>query len=80
MACGVPVVSNSGPQVEWYCEHGVNSLIAKPFPSAIFEQIELLILNRDLREKLIENGIAKTSDSDWVKESIKIQNFIESNL
>ena len=80
MACGVPVVSNSGPQVEWYCEHGVNSLIAKPFPSAIFEQIELLILNRDLREKIIENGIAKTSDSDWVKESIKIQNFIESNL
>ncbi len=79
MACGVPVVTNSGPQVEWFCHNGVNSLVSPPFPTSIFEQITKLIQNWELRETLIKNGIESTSKSSWLDESVKVQNFIESH-
>jgi glycosyltransferase involved in cell wall biosynthesis len=80
MASGIPVVTNSGPQVEWFCDHGFNCLVSQPFPTSIFEQIKILIENTQLRETLIKNGIESTSKSSWMDESAKIQNYIESHF
>ncbi len=80
MACGVPVVTNSGPQVEWYCEDNVNSLVVDPFPSSIANAIEDLIGNFSLREYLITNGLQKAKETDWASEATKISDYIEAQL
>ncbi|WP_295664286.1 MFS transporter [uncultured Mucilaginibacter sp.] len=80
MACGIPVVSNSGPQVEWYCEDGVNSLVVPPFPTHIADAISRLISDPSLRADLIQGGIQSSLRSSWDSEASKIENFIESQL
>jgi glycosyltransferase involved in cell wall biosynthesis len=80
MACGVPVVSNSGPQVEWYCEDGVNSLVVSPFPTHIADAISRLISDSSLRASLIQGGIQSSLRSSWDSEANKIEDFIESQV
>jgi glycosyltransferase involved in cell wall biosynthesis len=80
MACGVPVVSNSGPQVEWYCKDRVNSLVVPPFPSHIADAISRLILDHSLRASLTQGGIESSLRSSWDLEANKIEDFIESQL
>ncbi len=80
MACGVPVVSNSGPQVEWYCEDSVNSLVVSPFPTHIADAISRLISDRSLRTSLIQGGIQSSLRSSWDSEAHKIEGFIESQF
>jgi glycosyltransferase involved in cell wall biosynthesis len=80
MACGIPVVSNSGPQVEWYCEDGVNSLVVPPFPTHIADAISRLISDPSLRANLIQGGIQSSLRSSWDSEASKIESFIESQL
>lgn len=80
MACGIPVITNNGPQVEWFCEDGVNSLVVEPFPSSILDAVDKLITSPELRSKLIHNGIAKTAETNWENEGEKIRNFIESTI
>ena len=78
MACGVPVISNSGPQVSWYCKDGFNSLVSPPFPSSILDAVDRLIENPNLREQIIKGGIETTSATSWSKEASKIEKFIDS--
>jgi glycosyltransferase involved in cell wall biosynthesis len=80
MAVGVPVVTNGGPHVEWYCEDGVNSLVAPPFPTEMLKRIEMLIQDEELRLKLRENGLKKSRETSWELEAEKIQTFVESKL
>lgn len=77
MACGVPVISNNGPHVEWFCENNVNSLLVPPFPTAILSAVESLIKSDELYKKLRAGGIEKVLNSNWEKESEKIYQFIE---
>jgi len=80
MACGVPVVTNSGPQVNWYCENGVNSLVVQPFPTSILTAIEKIITSSELRKVLISGGLKSSLQTDWANEASRIQNFIEFNV
>ena len=80
MACGIPVVTNSGPHVEWYCKNEENSLVAAPFPSSIASAITRLIEDSDLRAHLRHMGLEKSKMTNWVTESENIQKFIEKNI
>lgn len=80
MASGCPVVTNGGPQVEWYCEDQINSIIVAPTPVDILNGVSSLIRDPSLRERLIKNGLEKTRKTTWEKEMEKIYHYIEDNL
>jgi len=72
MACGVPVVSNRGPHVEWYCKDGENALLVDPTPSAVEEAVARLIESQSLRQKLASGGLHKASLTTWEAEMDRI--------
>lgn len=78
MATGVPVVTNGGPHVEWYCEDRVNSLVVPPFPTPMFKALKTLIEDKELRNSIREGGLLKSQETDWAQEASKIQTFIEA--
>lgn len=80
MASGCPVVSNKGPQVEWFCKDNFNALLAAPTPKAILNAVESLINSYDLRSNLVYNGLATISKTTWNEEMDKIYKYIDSIL
>ena len=77
MACGVPVISNNGPHVEWYCENGENALLVDPTPQSILSAVKSLVEDKDLRQKLASAGISKTNLTTWELEMDKIFAYIK---
>lgn len=80
MASGCPVVTNGGPQVEWFCKNNFNALIASPTPTNLFKAVSELIQNQSLRAKLIENGLQTTSARTWEGEIDKTYHYIVDNI
>jgi glycosyltransferase involved in cell wall biosynthesis len=77
MACGVPVVSNKGPHVEWFCQHMVNSVLTDPVPTAVLQAVEMLVNSRETRQSLATAGLAETAKRTWDSEMERIYNYIE---
>jgi glycosyltransferase involved in cell wall biosynthesis len=77
MACGVPVISNRGPHVEWFCEHMVNSVLADPVPTAVLDAVEMLVNSRETRQSLVNRGLAETGKRTWESEMDRIYDYIE---
>ena len=80
MASGCPVISNSGPCVEWFCKNNENALIAEPTPQGFLSRFQDLYESNSLRQKLIENGLKTTSQRTWESEMDKIFQYIVSNI
>ena len=80
MACGVPVISNNGPQVEWYCEHMKNAYLIDPTPASILEAFETLYRNQEIRQKLVDGGIQKSMQVTWESEMDRIYDYIQLSL
>ena len=80
MACGVPVISNRGPHVEWHCRHGENAYLTDPTPTSVLEAFRELYHNVDLRQKLAEGGVATMKELEWSKEMDKIHDYISVEL
>jgi glycosyltransferase involved in cell wall biosynthesis len=81
MATGCPVISNNGPQLEWFCQNQHNALLAAPTPSAIFQAVQELIDSKELRQKLAENGLQTIQKTTWSNEMDKIFDYVNnSNL
>lgn len=76
MACGVPVISNRGPQVEWYCRHLENAYLVDPTPAAVLRAVEILCADEPLRQKLAEAGVKKTSLVTWESEIDRVYDYI----
>lgn len=76
MASGCPVISNEGPQVEWYCKNNINSLVVAPTPNAIFCAAKSLIDSYELRLKLAQGGLNTSKSTSWEKEMDKIYHYI----
>jgi glycosyltransferase involved in cell wall biosynthesis len=77
MGSGCPVLSNSGPFVEWFCKNEENCLIAEPTASNFLEQFTRLYESKPLREKLVAGGIRSVQDRTWDSEMKKIFNYIQ---
>jgi len=77
MACGVPVISNKGPHIEWFCEHMVNSVLADPVPTAVLQAVEMLVNSKEARQSLVAGGLAETAKRTWESEMERIYNYIE---
>lgn len=77
MACGCPVVSNRGANVEWQLRHEDNALLADPTPDALADALVRLLEDEPLRERLRANGLAFARATDWSAEALKIHDCLE---
>lgn len=80
MASGVPVISNNGPQVEWFCRHGVNAWLADPTPQAMLEAFTTLYRDPMLRQTLADGGLATMAPLDWEAQMTDIYEYVAANI
>ena len=80
MASGCPVITNEGPQVEWFCKNEYNALVVPPTAQHILKAVERLNNDLELRKQLIENGLKTIHATTWEQEMDKIYHYIEENI
>ncbi|PKU25396.1 glycosyltransferase family 4 protein [Telmatospirillum siberiense] len=80
MACGVPVLTNRGPHVEWHCHHDENSYLIDPVPEAVVAGFQALYENLTLRQKLVDGGLKTMAGLSWENEMDKIYDYVERSL
>jgi glycosyltransferase involved in cell wall biosynthesis len=77
MACGCPVVSNKGPNVEWQLKDGENAVLAEPTPEDLATAIVHVLSKTELRQRLIYNGLKFAKATDWFQEGKKVYSYLE---
>jgi len=76
MACGVPVISNKGKNVEWLL-NSQNAVLADSNPEAMVNAVmDVLELPEDEHNRLVSQSIAFARRSDWDKEFDKLAKII----
>ncbi len=79
MACGCPVVSNRGPNVEWLLTPEV-AVLADPTVEALSEAVVALLDDEGRRQALIEAGLALAERTDWAREAEKFARTLEDMI
>ncbi|WP_198007803.1 glycosyltransferase family 4 protein [Afipia sp. 1NLS2] len=77
MACGVPVISNRGPHVEWFCRDMVNSVLVDPVPTAVLQAVKMLVEDLEIRQSLVDGGLAEVAQRTWESEMDHIYQYIQ---
>ncbi|GAB6067977.1 hypothetical protein JCM13664_12960 [Methylothermus subterraneus] len=77
MACGCPVVSNRGPNVEWLLRDGENALLADPTPEGLAQAVIQVLEDDRLHRRLREGGLVSAASTDWMAEAVKIDAFLK---
>ncbi|MCK0511888.1 glycosyltransferase family 4 protein [Aromatoleum buckelii] len=72
MACGCPVVSNQGPNVEWLLKDEQNALLCAPTPAAIADALERILVDSTLRDRIVAGGLAFARQTDWPREGRRV--------
>jgi hypothetical protein len=78
MASGMATVTNNNEDNLWLLKHEENCLVAEPSASAMAEQIERLVDDESLRQKIVKNGL-KTVENEWDWQTDIIWNDIKHN-
>jgi O-antigen biosynthesis protein len=79
MACGCPVVSNKGDNVEWLL-NDQNSVLAETTPEALCEAIVSVLNNDHMRENLISQGLDFAASTSWSTEAKKIADVLNEMI
>lgn len=74
MACGVPTVVVPSLGLDAYLRNKTNCVIAEPTKDSVFDSINMLAGNANLRGTLIVNGIKLAKEFTWKKTT---ESFIE---
>ncbi len=77
MACGCPVVSNRGPNVEWLLKDGLNAVLADPTVPALAAALVGLLEDKALHREIVERGLAFARATDWAREAASVQGYLE---
>lgn len=80
MACGVPVISNRGPQVEWHCEDGKNSRLVEATPEAVLAAFSELCHSASLRQQLADGGLATLRELSWEEEMQRVFGHVAQKI
>jgi O-antigen biosynthesis protein len=80
MACGVPVISNKGPQVEWHCVNRRNSMLVEATPEAVLEAFSELHHSVSLRQQLADGGLVTMRELSWEQEMQKVFEYIAARI
>jgi glycosyltransferase involved in cell wall biosynthesis len=75
MACGCPVVSNSGENVEWMLQDGVNATLATPTVESLSLAINRVLNDEAYRTKIIDSSLEFSAKTSWSKE---IDQFVDA--
>lgn len=75
MACGTPVVSNTGPWAEWQLNDS-NAKLAEPNPQALAKALSEVIENHVEWERLHLAGLTTVMESTWHIECQKVANAL----
>lgn len=78
MACGTPVVSNTGPWAEWQLNSD-NAKLAEPSPQALAEALAAVITNPAEWERLHLAGLNTVAESSWNAETVKVADALRSH-
>ena len=76
MACGCPVITNKNPATTWFLKDENNCLLTEPSITGIYEKIEKLMVNIELRKNLIAHGLDSIKGIQWESQMEKIYRFI----
>ncbi|WP_035691799.1 glycosyltransferase family 4 protein [Azospirillum halopraeferens] len=63
MACGVPVVSNRGPQVEWLLDPA-NAALAPPTVEGLADAVQRVLDDPEHRDALVLGGLARAARAE----------------
>lgn len=77
MACGCPVVSNKGKNVEWLLNNE-NSLLVELDVNSIANAIVEILTNNSLRLSLQQRALSFSESTHWTNEAVKLANYMES--
>lgn len=77
MACGCPVVSNDGPNVNWLLKNGETALLTEASPEALASALVDVMQNPELHTRLKENGLAFARQTNWADETSKVHGYFE---
>ncbi|MBW4509781.1 MAG: glycosyltransferase family 4 protein [Scytonematopsis contorta HA4267-MV1] len=76
MACGCPIVSNKGANVEWLL-NDKNAVLCEPTIEALADALVDILQNEERRSNLIKAGLDFASKTNWFVESEKIVQIFE---
>lgn len=76
MACGCPVVSNGGANVEWLLKPDIALLVASE-PDAVAEGLLRVLTDRELHQRLASAGIRAAIASSWEHEGDRMARIIK---
>jgi glycosyltransferase involved in cell wall biosynthesis len=71
MACGTPVISNSGPWVEWLLTRE-NAKLAKPTVEALAAAVVEVLDSKSEQERLRAAGLRTAAATNWTSEAEKL--------
>lgn len=75
MASGVPVISNSGPHVEWHCKNEYNCILVDPTPRSVLDAVTRLVTTRELRQAIANGGLETMKNLSWDDQMEDIYNY-----
>lgn len=76
MACGCPVVSNKGSNVEWLLNDN-NSVLVEPTIQALSDALVDLLENKQRRRQLSEAGLEFAQTTNWAIECDKVAKIFD---
>ncbi len=79
MACGCPVVSNRGSNVEWLLNED-NAVLADATPEALSDAVVALLQDEARRKQLVEASMRFARSTSWDVEAGKVAAFFDEVL
>lgn len=76
MASGVAVVTNNNSATSWLLKHEKNSLVVEPTVTSVAESISRLVVDDQLREAIILQGIKTSRETCWDAEIESVYKFL----
>ena len=77
MACGCATVTNFNGANTWFLKDGENAMVSEPEPSCLVDKISKLIEDKELRRKIVKNGLKEIKKHNWNDECEKIFEYIQ---
>ena len=75
MACGCPVVSNRGANVEWLLSDDT-AMLAENDVDALASAVVTVLTDVDRRQTLVSNGLALANNTDWCEEARRLAQYL----
>lgn len=76
MACGVPIVSNRGDNVEWLLTD-FNSILTDATPLALCNALHKILTDPTESNRLKEGGFSTAATSNWEHEACKVGKYLQ---